>query len=193
MTKSALENMNQFEVEELRFRTDMQRRRTKQGLSQGELARRIQNLGLTEFHQTTVSRIEKGTRPVRLGEAQAIAEALGTNAERMIRDEHVVELGEGLLRRAREMDEAGYAIVVAVEEYLVASAVARSRARAFRGSSSKEETAKIFGDQVSAAADRIESELTGDYMSYVDVGVERAYKEHAGVEQLLKGPGDADA
>jgi transcriptional regulator with XRE-family HTH domain len=46
------------------------------GIDQTELARRLGDAGLRGFHQTTVSRIEKGERPVRLSEAPILAEVL---------------------------------------------------------------------------------------------------------------------
>lgn len=66
------------------FRRNMQKLREQYGWSQGELARRMQEAGWTSFHQTTVSRIEKGERPVRLGEARGIAKVLGTITSQMI-------------------------------------------------------------------------------------------------------------
>lgn len=45
----------------------------------GELARRMVDAGWSDFHQATVSRIEKGQRPVRLGEARALARLLGVH------------------------------------------------------------------------------------------------------------------
>lgn len=51
--------------------------REKMGWSQTEFANRLQRAGLENFHQTTVSRLEKGERPIRLGEARVIAAVLG--------------------------------------------------------------------------------------------------------------------
>ncbi|PWF82015.1 helix-turn-helix transcriptional regulator [Kocuria rosea] len=67
-----------------RFIESVRRLREEKGWSQGELARRIQAAGVEGFHQTTVSRIEKGERPVRLGEARALAHILGTSVDRMV-------------------------------------------------------------------------------------------------------------
>lgn len=192
MAQSTVEDMNQFEIEELQFRTDMQRRRTKLGMSQGELARRIQHLGLTEFHQTTVSRIEKGTRPVRLGEAHAIAKALGTSPEIMIRDELVVAEGEGILRRYKEMQEAGVAIAEAVKLYVIASFRARGRAQRFRDFSSKEDTEVIFGRRINATLELIEDEPADGYKSYAAVGVQYAAQESEGARRYLADHGLID-
>jgi Helix-turn-helix len=53
-------------------------------MSQTELARQLQERGLP-FHQQTVQRVEKGERPLRLNEAYAIAEILGTDPFEMTR------------------------------------------------------------------------------------------------------------
>lgn len=66
-----------FMEEEASFAFAVRRQRTERGWSQGELAERLHMLGHENFHTTTISRIEKNERPVRLGEAYAIAEAFG--------------------------------------------------------------------------------------------------------------------
>ena len=81
--------------DEANFIRNMQILREQHGWSQGELARRMQAEGWTSFHQTTVSRIEKGERPVRLGEARGIAKVLGTITSQMILpDTQFLELRE---------------------------------------------------------------------------------------------------
>ncbi|EFV12498.1 helix-turn-helix transcriptional regulator [Segniliparus rugosus] len=56
--------------------------RENMDLSQEALARQLREVGLP-FHQATVQRIEAGARPVKLGEAFAIAQALGSTVEAM--------------------------------------------------------------------------------------------------------------
>jgi transcriptional regulator with XRE-family HTH domain len=51
-------------------------RRVELGVSQTDLARRMKDQDFP-FHQTTISRIEAGERPIRLDEAAGIAECLG--------------------------------------------------------------------------------------------------------------------
>ena len=70
--------------EEAHFIANMKRIREEQGWSQGEFAKRMKDAEWEAFHQTTVSRIEKGERPVRLGEARGIAQVLGTLVGQMI-------------------------------------------------------------------------------------------------------------
>ncbi|MGW4090076.1 helix-turn-helix domain-containing protein [Nocardia sp. NPDC004750] len=67
-----------------RFAENMVRLRERRGLSQADLVRALRQSGWATVHQTTISRIEKGERPVRLGEARMIAEQLGVTTERML-------------------------------------------------------------------------------------------------------------
>lgn len=50
-------------------------------MSQADLVRALKERGWSSVYQNTVSRIEKGERPVRYGEARVIARALGVNIE----------------------------------------------------------------------------------------------------------------
>lgn len=70
--------------EEANFIAAVKRIREELGWSQGELAKRMSDSGWDGFHQTTISRIEKGERPVRLGEARGLAKALGALVGQMI-------------------------------------------------------------------------------------------------------------
>lgn len=75
--------------DEANFIRNMQLLREQNGWSQGEFAKRMQEAGWPSFHQTTVSRIEQGNRPVRLGEARGIAKVLGTITSQMILSQEV--------------------------------------------------------------------------------------------------------
>ncbi|QOD04885.1 helix-turn-helix domain-containing protein [Pseudarthrobacter sp. BIM B-2242] len=79
-----IEQKPQGVLDEAHFVTNMQRLREQNGWSQGELARRVTELGFTNFHQTTISRIEKAERPVRLSEARGIADALGKPVDELL-------------------------------------------------------------------------------------------------------------
>lgn len=70
--------------EERHFIANMKRIREELGLSQGELAKLMESGGWKGFHQTTISRIEKGERPVRLSEARGLSKALGALVGQMI-------------------------------------------------------------------------------------------------------------
>lgn len=61
----------------------IQRRRGELNMSQGELATRVQALGLN-WSQGTLSRVELGERPVRLTEARPLAEVLSVPPELLL-------------------------------------------------------------------------------------------------------------
>lgn len=86
------------ETDEARFAENMRRRREVNGWSQGELARRMREAGWDAFHQTTISRVENGERPVRLGEARAIAQVLGTGLTMLLQPVEEARLIEDLGR-----------------------------------------------------------------------------------------------
>lgn len=94
-----------FEQDEANFAKNMQRLRGRRGWSQGEFARQMQAAGWTSFHQTTVSRIENGTRPVRLGESRGIAEALGSTVSQMIQPSDGLETLRALERSIERTQE----------------------------------------------------------------------------------------
>ncbi|MCZ9635280.1 helix-turn-helix transcriptional regulator [Rhodococcus sp. BH5] len=75
---------------EQNFANQMLKLRSALGLNQTELARRISLWGLP-FHQQTIQRIESGQRPVRLNEANVIADTLGTTVSAMISEMGVMD------------------------------------------------------------------------------------------------------
>lgn len=70
--------------EETRFAESMQRLRESRGWSQGELARRMVAEGWVNYSQMTVSRTEKLERPIRLGEALAVARVFNVSLPMML-------------------------------------------------------------------------------------------------------------
>lgn len=68
---------------EARFAATMKQAREELGWSQGALAKELVAAGLEGFHQTTVSRIEKLERPVRLAEALTIASVFHRDVQSM--------------------------------------------------------------------------------------------------------------
>lgn len=95
------------QAEEAQFVENVQRLREAKGWSQGELARRMATAGWDGFHQTTISRIEKGQRPVRLAEARALAQVLESQVGLMMAPPPEAEILEllakniGLMRLCR--------------------------------------------------------------------------------------------
>lgn len=64
------------EADDALFARNMVTFRERAGISQADLVERLNELGWASAYQTTISRIEKGTRPARIGEARMIARAL---------------------------------------------------------------------------------------------------------------------
>ena len=60
------------------FGAMVQEYREIRNLSKTDFASKLRDAGLTNFHPTTVTRVEKGERPVKLGEAAVIAQVLET-------------------------------------------------------------------------------------------------------------------
>jgi|SRR5699024_608888 len=103
-----------FAQDEANFVENMQKLRQRRGWSQGEFARQMQAAGWKSFHQTTVSRIEQGERPVRLGESRGIAEALGSSVSQMIRPGDGLETIRALeqnTERAKEIRTQIYELI----------------------------------------------------------------------------------
>lgn len=103
--------------EDLDFADNVRRIRELKGWSQGELARRISKLGVEGFHQTTISRIEKGERLVRLGEARSIARALNRPVDHFLQSSRDVEPLEKLKEDRHRAAAAGRELTAAVREY----------------------------------------------------------------------------
>lgn len=78
--------------DEANFARRMAELRAEMGLSQSELARKMIDRGFDTYSQMTVSRTEKGERPIRLGEARVLAEILGSRIEDMTRGTDLDEL-----------------------------------------------------------------------------------------------------
>ena len=66
------------------FAANMTRLRETADISQAEMVHKLREEGWTNVHPTTISRIERGERPVRLSEAARIAAVLGQNLARML-------------------------------------------------------------------------------------------------------------
>lgn len=53
-------------------------------MSQQTLVDKLADLGVTTWHQTTVGKVESGTRPVRLAEALAVSEIFGLSIDEFL-------------------------------------------------------------------------------------------------------------
>jgi transcriptional regulator with XRE-family HTH domain len=91
---------------EKQFVQQMKLLREVQRISQGELASRMVNAGWEYWRQTTVSRVEKFERTVRLAEAHDIAKILGMSPAGMLTvSEEVQNQNIGAAERRRDLDD----------------------------------------------------------------------------------------
>jgi transcriptional regulator with XRE-family HTH domain len=68
------------------FARRLREARESSGISQDALAQHMTEIGF-KFHQTTVNKIERGERKVPVGEAIALADAIGVSLEQMLEPE----------------------------------------------------------------------------------------------------------
>lgn len=71
-------------LEEANFRKELKELRTQKGWTQGDLAKAMRDEGWTDYNQTTVSRLEKGQRPLTLAESRTLARLFNTYVGNMI-------------------------------------------------------------------------------------------------------------
>lgn len=90
---------------ETQFIKNMVRFREQKGMTQGGLANMLRYSGITGMHQTTLSRIEKGERAIKLHEALAIARALDSTVEQLLQPTDSYASIQEVYRVARELDE----------------------------------------------------------------------------------------
>lgn len=73
------------DIDDKRFAANFKERRLAQGISQAAVAERVSvSLG-RPFHQQTVTRIENGQQPAKLGEAQKLAQSIGADLSALLR------------------------------------------------------------------------------------------------------------
>lgn len=112
------------------FAMNVRRLRESLGWSQGELAKRMRDAGWDAFHQTTVSRIEKGERPVKIGEGRALARVLGSRVVIMIEPPEDVAVMQDLALSSDEVRGWRYTLGDAAGNYEEARDRLRSRVAA---------------------------------------------------------------
>jgi transcriptional regulator with XRE-family HTH domain len=82
--------------------SNVQKYRTARGMSQAELAEAISAEG-EHVHQQTIQKIEKGTRPLKLSEAQKIARALRLSPWHLTDDMHVAKANANFVEGHTEL------------------------------------------------------------------------------------------
>lgn len=102
------------------FGRALKRTRESKGLSMSQLADLLARRGLRNIYPTTVGRIERAERPVKLSEAIAISQTLGVSLEAMIADAYLSEdeptPTESALWSLRAVQRAQKAIEQAAQE-----------------------------------------------------------------------------
>lgn len=101
---------------ELTVGRSIRQERLRQGLSQAELADRMADMGFSTI-QTTIAKIEAGTRPLRLSEFMGVAAALGVTWHGLLATTGVT-LGDGdpLLQVEQQLNDMISAEESALEE-----------------------------------------------------------------------------
>lgn len=115
--------IEEFKNEDEHFAENVRREREKRGWSQAELARRLREFGLEQFHPTTVSRIENGDRPVRLSEAAQFANIFETTVGKLVAN--YIEEVELLVESLATMRELESRLVRAYDMYQLGRATLR--------------------------------------------------------------------
>lgn len=98
------------------FVKNMIRFRDKRDVTQGGLANMLQASGLRGMYQTTLSRIEKRERALKLHEAFAIARVLGSSIEQMLRPTETYEAVQNVLKVHAELGEITSTMVSAMQQ-----------------------------------------------------------------------------
>jgi transcriptional regulator with XRE-family HTH domain len=83
-----------------RFGQRLRELREERGMSQQMLVTLLGELGITSWHQTTVGKVEVGTRPVRLAEALAVAAVFDMTIDELLEDP---DSERARSRRARQL------------------------------------------------------------------------------------------
>jgi len=104
--------------DDARFAENLKRIRESQGMTKADLVRTLREAGWDSVHQTTVTRIENGERPVRLGESRVIARALKTSLERLVREPSEARVEDRIEEDIRSLKEAFNGIVDGTESLL---------------------------------------------------------------------------
>jgi transcriptional regulator with XRE-family HTH domain len=107
-------------VWEHNFRERMARMREAKGMTQTDLARALKKGFGLPFHQQTIQRIESGERPIRLNEANLIAQTLEADLSTMMSDMGTPEAVRlNLDLTGQRLAERGAEIAHYLDEHLV--------------------------------------------------------------------------
>lgn len=135
------------ESTEATFSKRVREERESAGLSQTELARKLDGHGL-KLDPTAITRLERGSRAIRLGEAVAIAEVLGQPLPEMLRPRIESALAEAEWRAQQATIDAARARGALQEaekkEKALSEAAAALKERAEARAAAEELSDKLF-------------------------------------------------
>lgn len=99
------------------FRVSMKRMREERGWTQAELANRMTDSGWSGMYQMTIGRMEKGVRPIRIGEARGLAKVFGVTVGMMIAPSESSRPIEELKDTVLKVDELKSRLVSDLDDY----------------------------------------------------------------------------
>lgn len=153
---------------EANFVRNMKRIREEHGWSQGELARRMTDAGWEGFHQTTISRIEKGERPVRLSESSGIATALNAMVNQMILPgEGAVHLRD-LERQVEETQSRINRVVDDVEQYMFEQSLLKQLVQEVESNVDRESLDAAIADRMDQYLARAKNLIETGYLEQIN-------------------------
>lgn len=136
-------------LDDLKFAENMRAIREARGMTQADLVRALKERGWQSVFQTTISRIEKGERPVRYGEALAISRALGTDINRFLLSSADRAIADRLAYSRTRFFDAYQAIQAGVRDHVarhakLEAAIAAARAAGFEPTELPTDPAEIL-------------------------------------------------
>lgn len=115
-----------------RVGANVRKLRQARGLNQDQLAARVAERGVP-FRQQTIVKVEKGERPLRLREADAVTAALDVDIDALVGDEVAIDWTALLMLHTRETTQAWDALLRTAKQFLVAQVQVRHDLDTVRG------------------------------------------------------------
>lgn len=94
----------------------MKRLREERGWTQADLSRKMADIGWSGMYQTTISRMEKGERPVRIGEARGLARVFDVTVGMMIAQPESSKPVETLKNSVMKLEDVRQRLRGAIDE-----------------------------------------------------------------------------
>lgn len=140
--------------DERRFIENLKRLREQRGWTQTDLARKMVEAGWEKYTQMTVSRTEKMERPLRLSEAQTLAEIFGESVVKMMAPSEERAIIDGWIQDTNVMQEANNAMRSAIYDLVTYRPILEAsteRVKQVDVSWASEGLKQAFGAQMQAA------------------------------------------